>query len=105
MAKIRICTHCGFTWDEFLARKSLGCQNCYTIFTLELRSYLTEIHSSIKHTGLRQPAGHENGQVRKSEKIARLRELISRAVRQEKFEDALKLKREIIRLEGGNGPR
>jgi protein arginine kinase activator len=99
MSKIKICTHCGFTWDEFLSRRVLGCAQCYSTFSFELKGVLAEFHSHIKHLSSGSSVGTSDEHTEKFEKLAQLRDLLSKAVRQEKFEEALRIKKEISRLE------
>ncbi len=103
MTKIKICTNCGFTWDEFLSRRIFGCSQCYTTFSRELRIYLAEFHGNIKHLPLSRPGISNDDHIKKMGKLAQFRELLSKAVQQEKFEEALRIKKQISRLESGNG--
>ena len=56
MGKMLICSQCGFTWDEFLARKRLGCTHCYQVFEKELNFFLTEFRGKTPHPVLPVPA-------------------------------------------------
>jgi protein arginine kinase activator len=102
MAKIKVCTHCGFTWDEFSLRLVLGCPQCYTVFRKELKGYLAEVHGVVSHLHSHWSDVDSRKEKAKVEQLAQLHERLSEAVRQEKFEDALKIKDELRKMESGN---
>jgi protein arginine kinase activator len=99
MGKIKFCTRCGFTWDEFLTRGVLGCPECYSVFDQELRPWLAEYHNTLKHNAFLKSTGGTQANTEIIEKLARLREQLSDAVRLEKFEEAIKIKKCIRELE------
>ncbi len=97
MAKIKVCTHCGFTWGEFLEKGVLGCTHCYNKFEKELEPILVVRHSASAHF----PASkvpEERLHASKFEALALLREQLSDAVRKENFKQAHNIKRELNRL-------
>ena len=99
MGKILICSHCGYTWEEFLNRKHLGCSHCYQTFHHELTFFLTELHGNHKHAHLPSPSPMSKPKSGTLKDLAHLRDLLSLAVQQEKFEEALQLKEQITLLE------
>ena len=103
MSKIKVCTHCGFTLEEVYSRRILGCAQCYSTFSQELKSILAVLHNHIRHLSEAEPSVSPDNPAAKFEKIAQLRDLLSKAVRQEKFEEALRIKKEIRLLELENG--
>ncbi|MBF0433221.1 MAG: UvrB/UvrC motif-containing protein [Fibrobacteria bacterium] len=104
MAKGKVCTHCGFTWDEFLTRGIFGCAKCYNVFRVPLQAVFAVLHGHLSHI----PSSdiEEDKPVttmQRYERLAQLREKLSDAVRQERFEDALSIKKQIKEIEAEHG--
>lgn len=88
MSPLRVCTQCGFTYAEFLARGLLGCPECYTHFGDSLFADLLHLHPDLH----RRPAGATADE---------LRARFSEALRLERYEEAAAL-RERLRELGTN---
>lgn len=99
-----ICTHCGFTWDEYRARGLLGCAACYAAFGEALQGDLLWIHRALAHAGSEaRPEGDAPDPMpaaKTGEKVAAWREQLADAVRREDFSEAARLQK-LIR--GGLG--
>jgi protein arginine kinase activator len=80
----------------------VGCAQCYSVFGEELREYLAELHGNFRHVAVDEPVMKDEIE-NKSGQLAPLREKLSEAVRQEKFEEAFKIKNEINQIEKQNG--
>jgi len=98
--KIKVCTQCGFTWEEFVTRRIFGCVHCYTQFNEELKPFFAQLHGCLLHNPEERSQVRVEVSPQRYEQLAQLRELLSDAVRQERFEDALKIKKDIASLEG-----
>ena len=90
------CPTCGFSYRQFLKQGKFGCAHCYETFSAQLPMLLEKIQAGTKHVGFVE----ESPSKEKIEgKITKLREHMQRAVREENFEDAAKLRDEIRMLE------
>jgi len=75
----------------------LGCEACYRVFSRELGSILKNIQASLRHEGkYPQKSGRDMFQKREAE---RMRILMRKAIEEENFEEAAKLRDEIRSLE------
>ena len=90
------CEKCGLTFDEFRSSGRLGCSNCYTKFDKRIAPILRRIHNGVKHTGKMpsniSPALRLNGEV------AELKTQLEKAISEERYEDAAKLRDKIKML-------
>ena len=90
MTEILVCTQCGFTHAEFLARGLLGCPACYERFGETLFADLLHAHpllyrrAPVLHSPLEAEAVAEDAGV--------LREKLSDALRHERYEEAALLR-------------
>ena len=88
------CPECGITFEEFRAKGRFGCPKDYEVFAKELLPLLEKIHSGAKkHVG-RVPAGFGNDTARE-DALLRLRRELARAVKDENYEEAARLRDEI----------
>jgi len=92
------CLSCGMTFDGFKSGGGkLGCGDCYRVFSRELESILKNIQASVRHEGkYPQKSGRDMFQKRE---VERLRGVLRKAVEEENFEEAAKLRDEIRSLE------
>jgi len=110
-----VCDSCGFTAAQLKKIGRMGCPECYTAFRDGLDNLLRAMHKGTRHVG-KVPgkippvlAAVENVRVtpkpRASKKpvpsvsITTLREQLDAAVRDERYEDAAALKKEIERIQ------
>ena len=91
------CPQCGITFDEFRAKGRLGCAHDYEAFAAELDPLIEKIHGAKRHVG-RLPQS-EPAAPGRDERLVSLRRELAQAVRDEKYEDAAKLRDEIRRAE------
>jgi protein arginine kinase activator len=91
------CPQCGITFDEFRAKGRLGCPHDYEAFASELQPLIEKIHGAKRHAG-RLPRGAPPASGRE-DRLASLRRELAQAVRDEKYEDAAKLRDEIRQVE------
>lgn len=105
------CSKCGLTWDEFLHTGNFGCSNCYSDFEARIDPILRSLQGATSHIGRLgevRTGNHvkqnlddkieqqENKQVSKLEK---LKEDLKQAIKEERYEDAAKIRDEIKKQE------
>lgn len=106
------CPKCGLTFDDFAKNGRFGCGECYNTFGEKLESILKNLHGSSKHVG-RKPARlanlksitsenkSENKKVdEKQEKLNKLNKELQQAIKEERYEDAAKIRDEIKQWDG-----
>ncbi|HJD06236.1 MAG TPA: UvrB/UvrC motif-containing protein [Candidatus Onthoplasma faecipullorum] len=99
------CPVCKTTLREFKNTSKLGCPNCYDAFREEISNIIGRIapYSTHKVESLTQTKEKPSKKVEtKEEKIKQLREDMALAVKEERYEDAGKIKKQIQRLESEN---
>ena len=92
------CSRCGMTFEGFTSGGGkLGCAACYHVFSRQLEAILKNVQASIRHEG-KIPKKSGQAMIQKRE-ADRLRMLMSKAIEEENFEEAAKLRDEIRSLE------
>ncbi len=85
-----VCDQCGMTYLEFQKCGMLGCANCYQAFKTPLTALLQRVHGNTQHAG-RIPGGVHNGtSIRMN--IDRLKQKLQKAVADEEYEQAARLR-------------
>lgn len=112
------CNNCNTTFEEFIDNGKFGCSNCYSTFEEKINPLLKNIHGSDTHIGrigkIKQNNSKENdgkstngvqndvkpeGKINKEEnKIEKLKQELNKAIKEERYEDAAKIRDEIKRL-------
>jgi len=92
------CPVCKTTLREFKNTLKLGCPNCYEAFREEISSVIKKIAPYDTH---KQDTIKEIKSKPKNE-IEDLREQLKLAVKEERYEDASKIKKQINKLEAKN---
>jgi protein arginine kinase activator len=92
------CLVCGQTYDAFKRSGRLGCANCYDAFRTDLEQVFRSIQGSTRHEG-KFPQKVE-GALKTQRSLSRLKLLLAKAIEEEKFEEAAKLRDAIKELEG-----
>ena len=93
----KVCPNCGMTYDDFRKVGRLGCSVCYTTFKRSLGGLLKRIHGSPIHVGKSPVRALKPAKV-KSE-LADLKRQLEHAIEEEAFEEAVRLRDQIRRLE------
>ena len=109
------CNNCKTDYDEFIETGLLGCENCYNVFSSKIDSLLKNIHGSNRHVG-RISKFIENSnnlgdfkpvekkiktnKTERASKIEELKEKLNKAIKEERYEDAAKIRDEIKKEEG-----
>ena len=94
----KACPSCGMTYDDFRKVGRLGCADCYVTFKRSLGSLLKRIHGSPIHVGKSPARLIKPAKITKSDLLEMKRKL-ERAIENEEFEQAAKLRDQIRRLE------
>ncbi len=96
-----VCENCGTTLDDFAKTGRLGCANCYKVFESSIMPVLKGVHMNVVHTGKR-PGERVKLDVAKetikNKKLTLQRELKS-AISIENFEEAARIRDEIVTLD------
>ena len=102
------CPGCGLTASEFRLRVRLGCPRCYEVFRTALLPLLENIHGATQHLG-RRPAvdsgpGGKAGDdasmtAQPPSQSEQLHAELTRAVAEERYEDAARLRDQLDRLD------
>jgi len=91
------CPVCGFTQIDFKKTGRLGCSACYDTFAAGLANLLKGMHKGLKHTG-KMPAKLSR-RFAMADRVKSLETDLKKAVKNEKYEDAARLRDEIQKLE------
>jgi protein arginine kinase activator len=92
----RACPRCHMRRADFQKTGRLGCANCYEAFVKELSPMLHNMHRAHQHTG-KIPA-RESQNIQSSAEIAALQQALEKAVAEEQFEEAARLRDRIATL-------
>ncbi len=104
------CKNCNTTYDEFLDSGKFGCSNCYDVFSSRIDPILKNIHGANMHVGRRgkllstnkideqKVENKENKKEVKEDKKDILKKQLEEAIKEERYEDAAKLRDEINKL-------
>lgn len=84
------CEQCGMTYAEFQKCGMLGCASCYQAFKTPLTALLQRVHGNTQHAG-RIPGGvHSGVSIRMN--IDRLKQKLQKAIDDEEYEQAARLR-------------
>lgn len=100
------CNKCGMTYNEFMQLGKFGCDNCYEVFSTRIDPILKRLQGSNRYNGKKAEENEINMQktevkkeVSKQDKINKLKAKLKQLVREEKYEEAAKVRDEIKELE------
>ena len=103
------CKNCGTTFEDILNTGEFGCANCYDTFESKLDPIIKKIQGSNEHVGrLGKITEHKididskmksNKKAGKKDEIEVLKDKLKKAVKEEKYEEAAKLRDEIAKKE------
>lgn len=91
------CPNCGLNFKDFKKIGRLGCSQCYSTFKKYLGPLLRRIHGSSVHLG-KAPQKFAEA-VHKRTEVQDLREKLQRAIEEEMFEEAARIRDEIKEME------
>ena len=102
------CDGCGLGYREFRARGRLGCSRCYTVFAKPLEPLLEKIHGGTRHVGKAPDVAGTGGEVERrrgeERRLVKLRREMHKAVREERYEDAARLRDRLADQSPGDEP-
>lgn len=90
------CEQCGMTYVEFQKCGMLGCANCYKAFRTPMSALLQRVHGNTQHAGRIPGGAHSGTSIRMN--IDRLKEKLQRAIADEEYEQAAKIRDSIRAL-------
>jgi len=107
------CKECGYTFDDIVNTGKLGCGNCYDVFQDRLDPIIKKIQGNNRHIGRigkisdnkleqnnqKTKEAEDNKKDDKMTKLESLKEDLKQAVKDERYEDAAKIRDEIKKLE------
>lgn len=111
------CDKCGMTYSDFINNGMFGCEHCYDVFSGPIESLLKNLHGTAKHVG-RTPKkitnkndkslpnerqdnksskinDTKNIESEKDIKIKNLEKNLEQAIKEERYEDAAKIRDEL----------
>lgn len=105
------CKTCGMTYNDFINTGMFGCSDCYDTFSGPIDSLLKNLHGTAKHIGrgaknvdelLNKKVNYkkvskdtENNEDEKSTKLEDLQRELDKAIKEERYEDAAKIRDQI----------
>lgn len=96
-----VCPVCKTSLAQFKNTGRLGCPNCYEAFREEIANVVKRIAPFSTHKQeISSTSKTKTKKLSKVEQIASLRKELALAVKEERYEDASKLKKQILGLEG-----
>ena len=112
------CKKCGMSYNDFIKDGMFGCEECYDTFQDPIDSLLKNLHGTAKHVGRGingkndekiKIDNEENDKTNSKNKdkttgnnLQELHEKLDAAIRDERYEDAAKIRDEIKKLEKNN---
>ena len=119
------CDFCGMTFDDFVSCGKLGCANCYNVFENKINNILKNLHGSNMHLGRRYLSDNKDTKNEKhivennkkvetnvgarnarpdeektvKTKLQKLKDDLRKAIKDERYEDAAKIRDEIKKME------
>lgn len=116
------CNSCGYTFDDIINTGRLGCKDCYDIFQDRLDPIIKKIQGDNRHVGRIgkiidskidninddkeesmkkdiKNGGNSKEDNKELSKIEKLQEKLKKAIAEEKYEEAAKIRDEIKKLE------
>ena len=111
------CDNCGTTFEDIVNNGRLGCANCYNVFGDKLDSILKRLQGSSRHVGrleeipntadgdnkIKESENEKEIKTKKKDnKLEELQEDLKAAIKDERYEDAAKIRDEIKQEEKNN---
>lgn len=104
------CESCGYTFEDIANTGKLGCANCYETFENRLDPIIKKIQGANTHVGrigkiLDNKITNKTENIKESDKngketkLEKLQKELKKAIKEERYEDAAKLRDEIKKFE------
>lgn len=106
------CDNCGYTFEDIVNTGKLGCENCYSVFENRLDPIIKRIQGSNKHVGrtgkiidskISEKINNKDSKTENNKDVSKVEKLqndLKKAIKEEKYEEAAKIRDEIKKLEG-----
>lgn len=104
------CDSCNSTFDDIINTGRYGCANCYDVFEDRMDPILKKLQGANRHTGRLgkisdnkvkyEETKDTKKQHKNSNKLDDLQEQLKKAIKEERYEDAAKIRDEIKKEEG-----
>ena len=91
------CPNCRLTYAEFRKTAKLGCETCFEAFKEKLTPLLRDLHESAEYSG--KPYEPDDRRTHAVKRIHNLKRAMEKAVVEENFEEAARIRDEINALE------
>jgi protein arginine kinase activator len=91
------CPKCGMTFNDFRRAGKAGCAECYEIYGRRMEPLMKRLHGNILHKG-RIPEALRV-QILADRELNSLKDLLKKAVEEEKYEKAAEIRDQIKRIE------
>lgn len=97
------CKKCNMTYEEFLNSGKFGCEECYKTFEDKIDILLKRIQGTDRYIGRTANCSENNKiqEVKVNNKIEELHIKLKQAIKEERYEDAAKIRDEIKRMGEG----
>ena len=98
------CPRCGLTYEDFKKIGRLGCSECYLTFREALLPLLKRIHGSSQHYGKspKKIVATKLTPPKAKNELQELRDKLQKAIQNEEFEEAAKIRDKIREMEKKN---
>ena len=103
------CNTCGLTYDDFTHTGKFGCSDCYNAFERKLDSILKNLHGSNRYVGRRLKENKSENvkvniknienQEKEETKLEKMKRNLNKAIQEERYEDAAKIRDEIKKID------
>jgi protein arginine kinase activator len=99
------CPSCGLTYADFKKIGRLGCGECFNVFRKYLAPLLKRIHGSNQHIGKNPVKTKAPAKLyKKKAGLSELKNQLQKAIQQEAFEEAARLRDQIKEMEAKKEP-
>jgi protein arginine kinase activator len=93
------CPSCGLTYADFKKIGRLGCGECYNVFRKYLAPLLKRIHGSNQHIGKNPTKTKTTAKLyKKKDDLLELKDQLQKAIQEEAFEEAARLRDQIKKI-------
>lgn len=94
------CPECGTDFKRFNSTGLLGCDKCYDVFADAVETMMQRTQGATVHNG--KISGPDSEEIKKQNELSKLKSELQKAILEEKYEDAAKLRDSIKALEKGD---
>ena len=94
------CNFCNTSFDEYKKTGKLGCGKCYSTFRKQLKPIIEGIYGYSEHIGKFPKNEFKDTEIVKT--VEQLKEKLNMAIQEEEYEQAAKLRDEILQLEAND---